>query len=479
MNIKQNYKKIIGISLIINVILISLVTVFVLSQSTNTFTITSGIYPSASTYTIWVEDSIYYAKNAYGSIDYSGINASIVIQNVYDKAIIDYGGVTLFFKDGEYFIDTTLNFNTINKYFNIKGESQSAYLKWSGISDASQCMFNFMNWSSASGRPEAHFNTLTLDGGGKNITIFKWGGLPYAMWFVRFKGLSIQYFGTGTAIDTGSIHRPTALQDATFDQVRITNTDGVEETPIGVGIKLFLPSHNLWGCSFFGLDQALALYPNTAVDVVGGIFSRNNYDVYFVESSNYANSFNFKGIWFEESKKSISAIGNGDANIKNVNFYGNHFHTTNTSNLIDYRTNELNGTVSFKGNYNSPNSANKTILLGSNTLWSFEDNTNLELSVLITKQSQMGEKTPFAIDSTGVKTQAVTFSIPYPSTHFPTVYLELKDPSHTDFTAFTYITNLNQDGFTINVNVRVASVTGGAFVKVLWFSTLADTYEVD
>lgn len=125
MNIKQNYKKIIGISLIINVILISLVTVLVLSPTINTFTISSGVYPSAPTYTIWVEDSTYYAKNAYGAIDYSGTNITVIWENVRD--IIPLSGGEVFFKAGIYTWSTMMFIGRSNLY--IHGEGYGTQFK--------------------------------------------------------------------------------------------------------------------------------------------------------------------------------------------------------------------------------------------------------------------------------------------------------------------------------------------------------------
>lgn len=48
--------------------------------SGSTFTISSGIYPGAVTYTIYREGNTYYAKNAYGVIDFKGTDATAVIQ---------------------------------------------------------------------------------------------------------------------------------------------------------------------------------------------------------------------------------------------------------------------------------------------------------------------------------------------------------------------------------------------------------------
>jgi len=53
---------------------------YILAQSSATFTISQGIYPGAPGYTIWREESVYYAKNAYGSLT-SGTNFTTIINN--------------------------------------------------------------------------------------------------------------------------------------------------------------------------------------------------------------------------------------------------------------------------------------------------------------------------------------------------------------------------------------------------------------
>jgi len=51
---------------------------------TTTFTISPGVYPGAPDYTIWKEGSNYFAKNKYGEIEFSGTDASTVIQSAID-----------------------------------------------------------------------------------------------------------------------------------------------------------------------------------------------------------------------------------------------------------------------------------------------------------------------------------------------------------------------------------------------------------
>jgi len=70
--------------------------VFAVSPS-STFTISSGIYPGAPTYTIWREGSNYFAKDANGVLAYSGTVAYTLIQDVFDQ-----NPQSIFFKEGTY-----------------------------------------------------------------------------------------------------------------------------------------------------------------------------------------------------------------------------------------------------------------------------------------------------------------------------------------------------------------------------------------
>jgi len=66
--------------------------------SNDTFTISQGPYPGAPSFTIWKEDSTYYAKNSYGRIAYYGSNLSIIVQNANDALT---NGGRIYLKDVE------------------------------------------------------------------------------------------------------------------------------------------------------------------------------------------------------------------------------------------------------------------------------------------------------------------------------------------------------------------------------------------
>ncbi len=91
-------------SFIIALLVISLA--YVYGQTGGTFIISEGIYPHGVSYTIWKEGTTYYAKNAYGNIDYSGTNASEIIISAWNT--LTTGGI-LYFKQGTYTIDVQLS----------------------------------------------------------------------------------------------------------------------------------------------------------------------------------------------------------------------------------------------------------------------------------------------------------------------------------------------------------------------------------
>ena len=81
---------------------------YVYGQSgSTTFTISSGVYPGSPSYTIYVEDGTYKAKNAYGYISWSSTESTVIINNAMDS--LTTGTIQL--KSGTY----TINRLTSNK----------------------------------------------------------------------------------------------------------------------------------------------------------------------------------------------------------------------------------------------------------------------------------------------------------------------------------------------------------------------------
>jgi hypothetical protein len=84
-------------------------------------TISGGVYPGAPSYTFWEEGGYYFAKDANGEIDYSGTNATIVIQNAFNQ-----NGSSYLFKAGTY----ELAGNTVvaNAPVRIEGEGKKSII---------------------------------------------------------------------------------------------------------------------------------------------------------------------------------------------------------------------------------------------------------------------------------------------------------------------------------------------------------------
>lgn len=89
------------VALIIGLLIGALI-VYATSPS-STLVVESGIYPGAPSYTIWVEGSTYFAKDANGLVVYSGSNATTIANSV-----SAHNG-TIFFKAGTYLIDGGFN----------------------------------------------------------------------------------------------------------------------------------------------------------------------------------------------------------------------------------------------------------------------------------------------------------------------------------------------------------------------------------
>jgi len=105
MKLQRREVKIAGVFIVLGILLGSLVAYAATPSST--FWISSGVYPGASSYTVWKEGSDYFAKDSNGWIEFSGTNASDLMQDSIDSVIAAQGG-TILLIHGDYVLDTTL-----------------------------------------------------------------------------------------------------------------------------------------------------------------------------------------------------------------------------------------------------------------------------------------------------------------------------------------------------------------------------------
>lgn len=113
---------------------------YTIAQSSNTFYITKGVYPSSFDYTICKEDSIYYAKNKYGYISYSNSIFALLMQDVIDNLNSQDGG-GIFIESGQYDATTVIY---VSSNIMISGEGKTTNIH-QAIEDGFGAIF-FIGW---------------------------------------------------------------------------------------------------------------------------------------------------------------------------------------------------------------------------------------------------------------------------------------------------------------------------------------------
>jgi hypothetical protein len=146
---------------------------FVYSQTVLTpMTLTKGIYPSATTYTVWKEGTTYFAKNVYGSMldgyELGSSNATTIIQNT----VINNGKTIL--EPATYYIDG-LDLSAVNS-FTLCGNSNPA--RYSGNLGTSET---------------PHASTILYLNNGANSHVISFNPLTYDTLgdYIRIEDLSI------------------------------------------------------------------------------------------------------------------------------------------------------------------------------------------------------------------------------------------------------------------------------------------------
>lgn len=116
---------------VISILLTSSVWYVFAATPTSTIWISSGIYPSQPSFTVWKEGSNYFAKDTNGKLASSGTNAATVIQYAINNA--PNGGL-VFLKCANYFLDSSI---TIAKSISFIGEGvyETTPTEWGGIAN--------------------------------------------------------------------------------------------------------------------------------------------------------------------------------------------------------------------------------------------------------------------------------------------------------------------------------------------------------
>jgi len=165
--IKQNYKKLFGIALILNMIWLSVIGVLVLSQTTTTFTISEGVYPSALSFTFWREGNDYFAKSDYGRIYNWGetTNASELVLSALNT--LSSTGGSLFFVDDIFEFDTTISITVKN--VTLTGTGKGTILKAEDNANL-EAIIKYPEQDDASGdsRVYGRIDNMRIDGNKQN-----------------------------------------------------------------------------------------------------------------------------------------------------------------------------------------------------------------------------------------------------------------------------------------------------------------------
>jgi len=275
MNIKQNYKKIIGLSLILNVIWLSMIGVLVLSQTSNTFTITSGVYPQAS-YTIWKEGINFYAKKEYGIIDYSGTDVATVINAVAQNTKTHGAYIKLMGYSNNAW-DITQSIVLTNKT-RLEGLGLDTTILSSSISDGSPVITTEGNSSTSNWMYDIQINNLYVKGGG---------------------------------LEGDGIYLEGCLKTALIEQVRIYNcVNGIHLYHSYLAtIRNVISEHN----SGSGL---LVEYKSHALEVIASSFNSNAYGINL-------NSTNTNVITVIDADTEVNTVNDFYANgIRNLKVFG-------------------------------------------------------------------------------------------------------------------------------------------------------------
>ena len=254
--------------------------VFAVSPS-SAFTISSGVYPGAPSYTVWREGSNYFAKDANGEIDYSGTNASYVIQSVINTFT---SGGKIFFKQATYQLSTAL---TLKAYTTLEGENWNTIIKSTSNIRAIQ-----MVGTDPNGEYGITIRNLCIEGTNDSLTglhLYHTIGFLADHVLIRGHGLYCLYLENS--------------YNAEFNHVQFSQHlefGGGEYESVG-SVEVVINSSNtntFIGCVFANSKvAAIELTGTSSKNVFLGGNVENNYDVGVWIEHGYDNEFN--GVWFE------------------------------------------------------------------------------------------------------------------------------------------------------------------------------------
>jgi hypothetical protein len=172
--------------LVVSVILASFFTYVFASSPSATFTISSGVYPGAPSYTVYSISGTTYAKNQNGAVDYSGTDAATVIQSALNGLTAGRSIIEKIVLQGDFTASNIL----VGNYTEI--EIQGKISLPNGVSSGTAIFKS----ASSSGFPlhSVYLHGGTLDGNAANNPSGGYGLSLYDLCNSRIDNIRFQYF---------------------------------------------------------------------------------------------------------------------------------------------------------------------------------------------------------------------------------------------------------------------------------------------
>lgn len=140
------------------------------------------------------------------------------------------------------------------------------------------------------------------------------------------------------------------------------------------GMAFRTPTQNLVNCMIDHCTNGLAAYMNSKINLSGGIFSTNSYDIKYNTAQ-----ITCYGTWFENGTQKIFSTFSGSAtSLSLLVMIGCHIHTnTSQSYAIDLSEVTTSGSFVFIGNNFASNSTTKSIYLSNDVNNFISHNNNI------------------------------------------------------------------------------------------------------
>lgn len=257
-----------------------------------------------------------------GQRDWTSTDSSAVINACYGNLTT---GQSIFVKSGNYTLDSTLVFNSVEGFSLIAEYGTLFY--WTGSADS--IMFDFrggIGWNT--------FKNFRINGGNKNVTGFAWGGGQWQQYFtmdtISITNMGANGVGFNTRYSGGETQ---GLIDSQFMNVRgILDSNGKYVGVLGTDGGIAFRS-----CDFSGANTA-GIYTNKSSGYVeaeffGGHFGTNQEDI--LVGSGHTVDLAFYGVWLENSVNSIIS-NNSQGSSVHLYFEGGQIDTLDASWLFDF-----------------------------------------------------------------------------------------------------------------------------------------------